>query len=486
MTSTAPATLRPLTLAEAATPIVALILLVGLSFYLFGDEGAKGPNQVALVMASLVALVVGRRAGCTAEQLRDAAVASVTTGVSAIFILFAVGALTGAWAMSGTLMAMVYYGLQLLSPDYFYMTSALICAIVALSIGSSWTVVATIGIGLVGIAANMELSPAVTAGAVISGAYFGDKSSPLSDTANLAAAVAGADLYQHIKETLWTSIPALLITLAILFFMGEPGDFDASEKMENIRSTFDVSLLHFLPLVIVIALAIMKVPPFTTIMMGALAGALLAVVTAPDRVIAFAAAPDLSAPLALLKGAWLALASGYSSTTGYASIDMLASRGGMERMLDTIWLIIVALAFGGVVEKSGAIDRLIAPVLAAAKSTGALVSSLIGATVTTNVVTADQYIAIVLPGRMFKGAFEKRGLAPVVLSRALGDSATVSSALIPWNSCGAFMAATLGVATLAYAPFTFFNFLNPLISIVYAFLGFRMLKAAPATKASTA
>ena len=486
MNSTPPARIRQLTMAEAAVPIVALIVLVGLSFYLFGDAGAKGPNQVALVMASLVALVIGRRAGYTADQLRDAAIASVTTGVSAIFILFAVGALTGAWAMSGTLMAMVYYGLQLLSPNYFYMTAALICAIVALSIGSSWTVVATIGIGLVGIAANMELSPAVTAGAVISGAYFGDKSSPLSDTANLAAAVAGADLYQHIKETLWTSVPALLITLAILFFMGEPGDFDASEKMENIRSTFDVSLVHFLPLVVVIALAIMKVPPFTTIMMGALAGALLAVATAPERVIAFAAAPDLSTPLALLKGAWLALASGYSSTTGYESIDMLASRGGMERMLDTIWLIIVALAFGGVVEKSGAIDRLIAPVLAAAKSTGALVSSLIGATVTTNVVTADQYIAIVLPGRMFKGAFEKRGLAPVVLSRALGDSATVSSALIPWNSCGAFMAATLGVATIAYAPFTFFNFLNPLISIVYAFLGFRMLQAVPAAKASTA
>ena len=486
MNSTAPATIRQLTMTEAAVPIAALIVLVGLSFYLFGDAGAKGPNQVALVMASLVALVIGRRAGYTADQLRDAAIASVTTGVSAIFILFAVGALTGAWAMSGTLMAMVYYGLQLLSPNYFYMTAALICAIVALSIGSSWTVVATIGIGLVGIAANMELSPAVTAGAVISGAYFGDKSSPLSDTANLAAAVAGADLYQHIKETLWTSVPALLITLAILFFMGEPGDFDASEKMENIRSTFDVSLVHFLPLVVVIALAIMKVPPFTTIMMGALAGALLAVATAPERVIAFAAAPDLSTPLALLKGAWFALASGYSSTTGYESIDMLASRGGMERMLDTIWLIIVALAFGGVVEKSGAIDRLIAPVLAAAKSTGALVSSLIGATVTTNVVTADQYIAIVLPGRMFKGAFEKRGLAPVVMSRALGDSATVSSALIPWNSCGAFMAATLGVATVAYAPFTFFNVLNPLISIVYAFLGFRMLKVAPAARASTA
>jgi NhaC family Na+:H+ antiporter len=374
-------------------------------------------------------------------------------------------------------MAMVYYGLQILSPNYFYMTTALICGIVAFSIGSSWTVAATIGIGLVGIAVNMELSPAVTAGAVISGAYFGDKSSPLSDTANLAAAVGGANLYQHLREVLWTSIPAFAITLLIFLFMGSPGDFDASEKLDSIRKTFDVSLLHFLPLVVVVALAALRFPPFTTIMMGALAGALLAVVTSPERVIAFAADPDLATPLALLKGAWLALASGYTSTTGYEAIDMLASRGGMERMLDTIWLIIVALAFGGVVEKAGVIERLIAPVLAAVKSNGGLVAATVGSTVTTNVVTADQYIAIVLPGRMFKGAYQKRGLAPVVLSRSLGDSATVTSALIPWNSCGAFMAATLGVATVAYAPYTFFNFLSPLISVALAFLGIRMLKS---------
>ncbi len=462
---------------EAAIPIVALIVLVGLSFYLFGDAGAKGPNQVALVLAAMIALIIGRRAGYTLEQLREAAIASVGTGVGAIFILFAVGALTGAWAMSGTLMAMVYYGLQILSPHYFYMTTAILCGVVAFSIGSSWTVAATIGIGLVGIAVNMELSPAITAGAVISGAYFGDKSSPLSDTANLAAAVGGADLYQHLREVLWTSIPALAITLAIFFFMGAPGDFDATEKLESIRQTFDVSLVHFLPLVVVIVLAALRFPPFTTIMMGALAGAVLAVVTAPERVIAFAADPDLATPLALLKGAWLALASGYTSTTGYEAIDMLASRGGMERMLDTIWLIIVALAFGGVVEKAGVIERLIAPVLAAVKSNGGLVAATVGSTVATNVVTADQYIAIVLPGRMFKGAFQKRGLAPVVLSRSLGDSATVTSALIPWNSCGAFMAATLGVATVAYAPFTFFNYLSPLISVAMAFLGIRMLKA---------
>jgi NhaC family Na+:H+ antiporter len=462
---------------EAATPIVALVVLVGLSFFLFGDAGAKGPNQVALVMAAMIGLVIGRRAGYTNEQLRDAAIASVGTGISAIFILFAVGALTGAWAMSGTLMAMVYYGLQVLSPNYFYMTTALICGIVAFSIGSSWTVAATIGIGLVGIAINMELNPAVTTGAVISGAYFGDKSSPLSDTANLAAAAGGAELYQHLREVLWTSIPAFAITLLVFFLMGSPGDFDATEKLDSIRKTFDVSMWHFLPLVVVIVLAARRVPPFTTIMAGALAGAVLAVVTSPDRVIAFAADPDLPTPLALLKGAWLALASGYTSTTGYEAIDHLASRGGMERMLDTIWLIIVALAFGGVVEKAGAIERLIAPVLTRIRSNGGLVAATIGSTVATNAVTADQYIAIVLPGRMFKDAFRQRGLAPVVLSRSLGDSATVTSALIPWNSCGAFMAATLGVTTVAYAPFTFFNILSPLISVALAFLGVRMLKS---------
>jgi len=486
MTTNVPTGPRPLSMTEAVIPILALVVLVGLSYFLFGDAGAKGPNQVALVLAAMIALVIGRRAGYTNDQLRDAAIASVGTGISAIFILFAVGALTGAWAMSGTLMAMVYYGLQILSPNYFYMTTALICGLVAFSIGSSWTVAATIGIGLVGIAVNMELSPAVTAGAVISGAYFGDKSSPLSDTANLAAAVGGAELYQHLHEVLWTSIPAFAITLLAFFFMGSPGDFDATEKLDSIRSTFDVSLVHFLPLVVVVVLAALRFPPFTTIMTGALAGAVLAVATSPERVIAFAADPDLWEPLALLKGAWLALASGYTSTTGYETIDMLASRGGMERMLDTIWLIIVALAFGGVVEKAGVIERLIAPVLAAVKSNGGLVAATVGSTVATNVVTADQYIAIVLPGRMFKGAFQKRGLAPVVLSRSLGDSATVTSALIPWNSCGAFMAATLGVATLEYAPFAFFNVLSPLISVALAFLGIRMLQAPSAESGSRA
>jgi Na+:H+ antiporter, NhaC family len=476
---------QPVTLTEAIVPVASLILLVALSYYLFGDAGAGGPNQVALVVATMIAVFIGWRRGHSLESLGEAAASSVSTGIGAIFILFAVGALIGTWAMSGTLVAMVYYGLQLLSPNYFYVTACAIAGIVSASIGSSWTVVGTIGIGFMGIAANMGLDPAIAAGAIISGAYFGDKSSPLSDSANLAAAAAGVDLYRHIRETVLTSAVALAIALAVFLMLGRPGDFDASSKIAAIQGAFNVSPILFLPLAVVVALALLKFPPFTAIFIGALAGGVLAVFVAPARVIAFAdPGGDAPAWLALLKGAWLALASGYKSATGHAAIDLLVSRGGMDSMLNTIWLVITALAFGGVVEKAGVLERLISPIIEKAKSDGALVASLVGSIFATNVVTADQYIAIVLPGRMFKSAFQGRGLAPVVLSRAVGDTATPTSSLIPWNSCGAYMAATLGVATLSYAPYAIFNLVSPLLTIAVAYAGFRMLRV-PATPAPT-
>jgi NhaC family Na+:H+ antiporter len=461
---------QPLSLGEAIVPVASLISLVALSYYLFGDAGASGPNQVALVFATMIAVFIGWRRGHSLEALRDAATSSVGSGLGAIFILLAVGSLIGTWALSGTLAAMVYYGLQLLSPNYFYLTTAVICAVVSTSIGSSWTVVSTIGIGLMGIALNMGLDPAITAGAVISGAYFGDKSSPLSDSANLAAAAAGVDLYRHVRATFWTSVVAFPAALAVFWMLGSPGDFDASEKIASIEKAFHISPLLFLPLVVVVGLALLKLPPFTAIFLGALAGGILAVFVAPERVIAFAGAHEgVPHGIALLKGVWIALAGGYKLASEYPAIDQLVSRGGMASMLNTIWLVITALAFGGVVEKAGVLDRLITPIIQAAKSTGTLVASLVGAVVATNVVTADQYIAIVLPGRMFKSAFARRGLAPVMLSRAVGDSATPTGALIPWNSCGAFMAATLGVATWSYAPYAVFNLVSPLLTIAVAY-----------------
>ena len=468
---------QPLTLTEAIIPVASLIFLVALSYLLFGDAGAGGPNQVALVVATMIAVFIGWRRGHTLESLGEAAKNSVSTGITAIFILFAVGALIGTWAMSGTLVAMVYYGLQLLSPNYFYVTASAISAIVAISIGSSWTVVGTIGIGFMGIAANMGLNPAIAAGAVISGAYFGDTCSPLSDSANLAAAAAGVDLYRHIKETLLTSSVAIAISLAIFFLLGRPGDFDATAKIAGIEGAFNISLWLFLPLVLVVVLAAFKFPPFTAIFLGALAGGVLAVFVAPDRVIAYADVGDgVPRFVALFKGIWLALASGYKSSTGIASLDLLASRGGMDSMLNTIWLIITALAFGGVVEKAGVLERLITPIIEKAKSDGTLVASLVSSIIATNVITADQYIAIVLPGRMFKTAFARRGLAPVVLSRTVGGSATPSSALIPWNSCGAYMAATLGIATWSYAPWAFFSYMSPVLAVAVAYAGIRMMR----------
>jgi NhaC family Na+:H+ antiporter len=479
------AVIRPLSTFEAIIPVASLILLVALAYFLFGDAGALGPNQVALTVATLIAVWIGWKHGHSLESLGKAASESVATGIGAIFILFAVGALIGTWAMSGTLVAMVYYGLQLLSPNYFYVTACAITALVAFSIGSSWTVVGTIGVGFMGIATSMGLNPAIAAGAIISGAYFGDKSSPLSDSANLSAAAAGVPLYTHIRETVITSFIALGISMVIFFLMGQPGDFDGTAKIDAIAASFRVTPWLFIPLGVVIVMAFYKYPPFTTIFMGALAGGIMAVVIAPERVIAFAGGDDLPAGLALLKGVWRALASGYTSTSGFEPMDQLASRGGMESMLNTIWLIITALAFGGVVEKAGVLDQLITPIIKRAKSDGALVASLVTSIFATNVITADQYIAIVLPGRMFKKAFEDRGLAPVTLSRAVGDTATPTSALIPWNSCGAYMAATLGVTTWAYAPYTFFAIASPIITVAFAYAGIRMMRTGPAQPTPT-
>jgi NhaC family Na+:H+ antiporter len=460
---------------EAVIPVAALILLVALAYFLFGDGSALGPNQLALTVASMIALFIGWRRGHSLESLGKAASDSVATGIGAVFILLAVGALIGTWALSGTLVAMVYYGLKLLSPNYFYFTACVISTVVAFSIGSAWTVAGTIGVGFMGIAASMGLNPAVAAGAIVSGSYFGSKASPLSSAANLCAAVAGVPLYDHVREALITGAMALVTALIVFFLLGEPGDFDSSHKMDAIAAAFRVTPWLFLPLLVVIVLAVYKFPPFTTIFLGALAGGVMAAFIAPERVITFAD-PQRLLPgwLAIIKGIWQALASGYVSTSGFQPMDDLASRGGMESMLNTIWLIITALAFGGVVEKAGVLDTLITPVIARARTDGALVASLTASIFATNVITADQFIAIVLPGRMFKQAVADRGLAPIVLSRTVGDTAITTSPLIPWNSCGAYMAATLGVATLSYAPFAIFCFVSPLIAVALAYAGVRM------------
>jgi Na+:H+ antiporter, NhaC family len=471
---------RQPSLLDAMVPAIALIALLALSYILFGDTASAGPNQIALLFCAIIATGVGYKNGMSVDEIRQAVVDGIASGLPAMLILLAVGALIGTWALGGTIVAMVYYGLQILNPNYFYATTALICAVIGFSIGSSWTVAGTLGIGLMGIAASMNLSPEITAGAVISGAYFGDKASPLSDTANLATATAGSGIYDHIRESLFTSVPSLLVAVILFGFLGSPGEFDATVMLSGIESNFRVSLWAFVPLAIVLGLSIAKFPPFITIFIGALSGGILATILDPARVIAFAASPDLAAPLAALKGVWAALADGYVSDSGDQAIDAILTRGGMSSMMNTVWLIITALAFGATVERAGLLNRLIDPVIHRAKSVGALVATVVATCIGANIVTSDQYIAIAIPARLFRAEFQKRGLAPVLLSRVVGDSATVTSPLIPWNSCGAYMAAALGVSVTGYLAFCFFNILNPVVTIAFAVLGLRVLRTSAA------
>ncbi|HVL01386.1 MAG TPA: Na+/H+ antiporter NhaC family protein [Dongiaceae bacterium] len=469
---------REPSLVDGLLPIVSLVGLLGLSYYLFGENASFGPNQIALSFCGLMAALIGAKNGMEWSAIRQAATDGIGTGIQAIFILLAVGALIGTWAMCGTIASMVYYGLKLLSPHYFYASTCAICAVAALSIGSSWTVAGTIGIGMMGIAQSMDLSPLITAGAVISGAYFGDKASPLSDTANLATAAAGSELFSHIRESLWTSVPALLLAIIGFALLGSQGDFDASATLRGMEQHVTVSLWTFLPLLLVLVLALKRVPPFVTIFASALAGGLLAVILVPQDVAALANNSELHPAFQQLKGVWAALATGYQVSTGDASVDKLLTRGGMSSMMLTIWLIMTALAFGAIVEHTGLLRRVITPLIDRAKSTLALVASLVGSCLASNALTADQYISIVLPARMFRQSFESRGLAPVMLSRVVGDSATVTSPLIPWNSCGAYMSAALGVSAISFAPYCFFNLLNPLLTVLFTVVGFRVLSIA--------
>ena len=466
----------PPSLIDALVPCVALAVLLSLSFALFGNDASSGPNQIALLFCGIIAAGVAYKNGLPWTGIRQSVVDGVAAGLPAILILLAVGALIGTWAMSGTIVSMIYYGLKLLNPTYFYATTALVCAVVAFSIGSSWTVAGTIGIGLMGVADSMGLSPAVTAGAVISGAYFGDKASPLSDTVNLATATAGSDIYSHIRESLWTSVPALLLALILFAWLGQPADFDATQALARIDSKVSVSLWSFLPLLLVFLFSIFRLPPFVAIFAGALAGAVVAVLHDPGQVVAFAAAPELPSALALLKGAWSALANGYVSSSGEKSIDLILTRGGMSSMMNTVWLILAALAFGAVVEHAGLLKRLIEPVVARTTTAAGLISTVVGTSILSNIITSDQYISVALPGRLFGPSFAARGMAPVMLSRTVGDSATVTSPLVPWNSCGAYMAATLGISTAAYAGFCFFCILNPLCAILFGVLGWRNVR----------
>ncbi len=482
-TATAGGTREP-SLLQALIPLILLIGLLAASVALFGDNSSYGPNQIALLLAACVAGLIGMRNGHRWADVQDAIVHGVALSTTAMFILLAVGALIGTWMLAGIVPTLIYYGLQLMDPGWFYPAACFICALVGLAIGSSWTVAGTLGVALIGVAQGLGLSPAITAGAVISGAYFGDKMSPLSDTTNLAPAAAGSELFGHIRHMAWTTGPSILLALfgfSLLGLFATPagGAVDFGELPGALAAQFQLGWYLLIPLAVVVVLAIRRVAAFPSILIGALLGALFAVVFQPDLVVARAGNEALSRPAALIAGAWLALADGYASDTGIEAVDSLLSRGGMSSMLNTVWLILCAMAFGAVMERVGLLERMIRGILSIARSTASLITATLATAIGANVIAADQYMSIVLTGRIYRPEYERRGLAPVNLSRALEDAGTLTSPLVPWNTCGAYMAATLGVATLDYLPYALFNLANPLIAALFAYVGFKILKAEP-------
>jgi len=467
-------------LLDALSPVIFLVILLGGGVFYFGDSSSSGANQISLLLGAGFAAIIGLKNGFSWSDIEAGIIKGISLSLTAVLILMAVGSLIGTWLLSGTVPTMIYYGLQILSPGYFYAASCIICAIVAISIGSSWTVAATIGVALMGVAGGLGVSLPITAGAIISGAYFGDKMSPLSDTTNLAPAVAGTDLFTHIRHMVWTSAPSFVVALIVFTVLGfqetatvEPARIN--ELSAGLLSKYTIEWYLLIPLVVTLVLAIKKVAAFPAVMIGALVGGLWAMLFQQPLVMSMAAG-GLDSFGANVTVVWTAMFDGISVDTGDADLNDLLSGGGMSSMLTTIWLIICAMTFGAVMEKVGLLKKVVELLVGFARSASSLIITTIVSAFGTNLLTADQYISIVMPGRMFKDEYEQRGLAPENLSRALEDGGTVTSAMIPWNTCGAYMQSVLLVSPLEYAIYCVFNWASPIFGITFALIGFKVKK----------
>ena len=470
---------RP-SLLDALAPVIVLIGLLALTIALFGVAATDGPLQVALLLSAAFASLVAFKNGWTASAMAQAAVSGVSAAMVAVFILLAVGALIGTWNMAGTIPTVVDLGIALVSPAWFYVTTAAVCAVVGMVTGSSWTTAGTLGVAFVGMSNVLGLDEAIAAGAVICGAYFGDKMTPLSETTILVPQLVGGGLTtgQHVRNMVWTAGPALAVSLVAFFLLGRAADPDAEVSTDAARealaSAFNISALNLIPLLMLVVLALLRAPPFLSVLGSAVLAAVLAPFLQWNAVVAFVDDPSLGKVATAVKAGYAAMATGFVSDSGVAPIDDLFSRGGMASMLTTIWLVLGALSFAAVMERAGFLERLLIPIVSRTRRRGPLIASVNASGIGLNVISGDQYVADVLPARMFRAEFARRGLAPQVLSRAVEDSGTVTSVLVPWNTCGAYISGVLGVSTVAYLPFCFFNLLSPLLDIVYGFLGFKV------------
>jgi NhaC family Na+:H+ antiporter len=455
----APSSVRTISFAWALVPVVALIALLAITIIVF-----EGSGHLPLVLGACVAGLVAWRHGYDWKTIQDGILSAIHLAMGAVLILLVIGVLMGTWLAAGIVPALIAWGLELMSPSWFLPATCAVCSIVSLVSGSSWSTAGTVGLALIGVGNAMDINPAMTAGAVVSGAYFGDKLSPMSDTTNLAPAMAGTDLFRHVRHMVWTTGPSWVLAMIGYSIIGaglegtaEPGAVATITSI--IDAEFNPGLIHLVVPAIVAIMVGLRLPALPTLLTGALLGAVLAGARG-------AAIPDVLA----------AAMSGYAPDTGSAEVDELLERGGMESMASTVMLVLCAMSFGGIMERTGQLKVLASKTLAAAKSTGSLIAATILTSIGINILAADQYLAIVIPGRMYAAEYRERGLDPKNLSRALEDGGTITSPLIPWNTCGAFMSSTLGVATLAYLPYCFLNLVNPLIGILLGFTGWTITR----------
>jgi NhaC family Na+:H+ antiporter len=468
---------REASLFLALLPILVLIVLLTSNVFLFEDTLA-GANQISLLLAAALAGIISIRLGLSWNKIREKIVSTIGSAMPSILILLLIGSLAGTWMISGVVPAMIYYGLDIISPKMFLFTAVVVSAIVSVATGSSWSTIPTIGVALLGIGKALGMSEAVVAGAIISGAYFGDKVSPLSDTTNLAPAMAGTDLFTHIRYMFYTTVPSLTITLVIFLVIGFSGDHSgALNNVETVKAaingTFSTNPLLFLVPAMLLTIIILKVPPLPSLLAGSLLGGIFAIIFQPEIIREVAGITDNYIQASYVS-VMQAMFGDVSLTTTDSKVNELLSTSGMRGMLDTVWLILSAMVFGGVMESAGLLRRITQPIVRYAKSTGSLVASTVGTCIFFNTTASDQYISIVVPGRMFRKTYEEKGLKPEVLSRTLEDSGTMTSVLIPWNTCGATQSRVLGVDTFAYAPYAFFNIISPLMTILFAYLNIKI------------
>ena len=468
---------KPVSLSIALLPILFLITLLSLNVFYYGDDALSGANQMTLLLSgafcSFLAIIRGTPWHNIIEGIRN----SISDTLPALLILLLIGALAGTWLISGIVPAMIYYGLQIVNPTYFLIAACIVSAIISLVTGSSWSTIATIGVALLGIGKAIGMSEAMVAGAIISGAYFGDKMSPLSDTTNLAPAMAGVDLFTHIRYMSYTTIPSICITLIIFLFLGlnldtQTSADDISTIQNAINSKFNISIWLFTVPAIVIGLIIKKIPAIPALFIGTILGGIAAIIFQTEIITELGGSNNyFQNSFTVLMDA---MARDVNIVTENGMINELLSTGGMNGMLNTVWLILCAMCFGGSMEASGFLNKLSTSFMKMATNTASLVATTSGTCVFFNLTASDQYLSIIVPGKMFTETYKKNGLAPENLSRTLEDSGTVTSVLIPWNTCGATQASVLGVSTLTYLPFCLFNIISPFMTMMYAIIGIKI------------